>query len=55
MWEPGEPQAAEFRQCIRDAFARQQPFSTGRNYINFQTADEDSVDGGQLSLHPQRR
>lgn len=42
MWEPGQPQAAEFRQWIRDAFARQHRFSTGRNYINFQTADEGS-------------
>ena len=25
---------------IRDAFARQRPFTTGRSYINFQTSDE---------------
>lgn len=42
MWDPDEPHADEFRQWIRDAFTRQRPFSTGRTYINFQTADEDS-------------
>ncbi|CAN5396481.1 FAD-binding oxidoreductase [soil metagenome] len=41
MWDPDEPDAAAFRQWIRDAWQRQRPFSTGRTYINFQTADED--------------
>jgi FAD/FMN-containing dehydrogenase len=41
MWEPDEPDADTFRQWVRDAWARFQPFSTGGNYINFQTADED--------------
>jgi len=41
MWEPDEPHADTFRQWIRDAWERQRPFSTGRTYINFQTADED--------------
>ena len=41
MWEPGEPQAEEFRRWVRDAGERVRPFSTGGNYINFQTADED--------------
>jgi hypothetical protein len=41
MWEPDEPQADTFRQWIRDAWTRLRPFSTGGNYINFQTADED--------------
>ena len=40
MWEPGEPNADAFRQWIRDGWARVRPFSTGRTYINFQTADE---------------
>lgn len=40
MWEPGEPKAAEYRQWVRDAWLRLRPFSTGGNYINFQTADE---------------
>jgi FAD/FMN-containing dehydrogenase len=41
MWEPDEPDADRFRQWIRDSWERQRPFSTGRTYINFQTADED--------------
>jgi FAD/FMN-containing dehydrogenase len=40
MWEPDEPNADAFRQWVRDAWARLRPFSTGRTYINFQTADE---------------
>lgn len=39
-WEPGEPDADAFRQWIRDAWERLRPFSTGGNYVNFQTADE---------------
>ena len=41
MWEPDEPNADAFRQWVRDAWERIRPFSTGRTYINFQTADED--------------
>lgn len=41
MWEPGEPNADMFRQWVRDAWKRVRPFSSGGNYINFQTADED--------------
>jgi hypothetical protein len=40
MWEPGEPDAEAYRRWIRDGWARVRPFSTGRTYINFQTADE---------------
>jgi FAD/FMN-containing dehydrogenase len=40
MWEPDEPDADTFRQWIREAWKRLRPFSTGGNYINFQTADE---------------
>jgi FAD/FMN-containing dehydrogenase len=40
MWEPGEPKADRFTQWIRDTAAGHSPFSTGRTYINFQTADE---------------
>lgn len=43
MWEPDEPRAAEFRQWVRDAWQQIRPFSTGGNYINFQTADEDEA------------
>jgi FAD/FMN-containing dehydrogenase len=41
MWEPDEPNAEAFRQWIRDAWKRIRPYSTGGNYVNFQTADED--------------
>ena len=42
-WEPGEPDAAAYQRWIREASARLQPFSTGGNYINFQSADEDDA------------
>jgi FAD/FMN-containing dehydrogenase len=41
MWDPDERRADEFRQWIREAWQRVAPFTTGSNYINFQTADED--------------
>jgi hypothetical protein len=41
MWEPEEPDADSFQRWVRDAWTRVRPFSTGANYINFQTADED--------------
>jgi FAD/FMN-containing dehydrogenase len=41
MWESDEPDADRFRLWISDAWRRLRPFSTGGNYINFQTADED--------------
>ena len=40
-WEPDESNAEQFRQWVRDAWARIRPFSTGGNYVNFQTADDD--------------
>jgi FAD/FMN-containing dehydrogenase len=40
-WEPGEPGADSFPGWVRDAWQRIRRFSTGGNYINFQTADED--------------
>ncbi|WP_254769299.1 FAD-binding oxidoreductase [Salinilacihabitans rarus] len=40
-WEPEEPRAAAFEEWIRDAWARLRPFSTGGNYVNFQSADAD--------------
>ncbi len=42
-WEPGDPAEESFRQWIRDAWQRFQPFSTGGNYVNFQGADEDEA------------
>ena len=41
MWEPDEPGAETFPQWVRSAWERFRPFSTGGNYVNFQTADED--------------
>ena len=40
-WEPDEPDAASHARWVRDAGDRLRPFSTGGNYVNFQTADED--------------
>jgi len=40
LWAPDEPNADIFRQWVRDAWAQLRPCSTGRTYINFQTADE---------------
>jgi FAD/FMN-containing dehydrogenase len=40
MWEADAPKANVFRQWIDDGWACVRPFSTGRTYINFQTADE---------------
>jgi hypothetical protein len=43
MWQPDEPNADMYRRWIRDAWERLRPYSTGRTYINFQTADEDEA------------
>ena len=40
-WEPDEPNAHAFEGWTRDGWERIRPFSTGGNYINFQSADED--------------
>ena len=40
MWEPDEPNADALQRWILDAWERLRPFSTGRTYINFQSADE---------------
>ncbi|WP_458189196.1 FAD-binding oxidoreductase [Haladaptatus sp. NG-WS-4] len=40
QWEPDDPDAGGFQQWVRDAWERFRPFSTGGNYVNFQTADE---------------
>ncbi len=41
MWESDDSNAEQFRQWVRDAWTRVRPFSTGGNYVNFQTADDD--------------
>jgi FAD/FMN-containing dehydrogenase len=43
MWEHDEPDAEGYRSWIQDGWARVRPFSTGRTYVNFQTADEDDT------------
>jgi FAD/FMN-containing dehydrogenase len=40
MWEPDEPREEAYREWIRATWERHLPFSTGRNYVNFQNADE---------------
>jgi FAD/FMN-containing dehydrogenase len=40
MWEPGHPGAEGFPGWVRTGWERVRPFSTGGNYVNFQTADE---------------
>jgi FAD/FMN-containing dehydrogenase len=40
MWEPDEPNGDMFTHWVRDAGTKLRPFTTGRTYINFQTADE---------------
>ena len=39
-WEPDDPNAAAHKAWVRRAWERFRPFSTGGNYINFQTADD---------------
>jgi FAD/FMN-containing dehydrogenase len=39
-WDAGDPRGDELSDWVREAWARLGPFSTGGNYINFQTADE---------------
>ena len=41
MWDPADPEPARFTDWVRGAWEQIRPFSTGRTYINFQTADED--------------
>jgi FAD/FMN-containing dehydrogenase len=40
MWEPDEPNGDMFTHWVRDAGMKLRPFTTGRTYINFHTADE---------------
>ena len=40
MWEPDDPKGEQYRDWVRDAWEQLRLFSTGGNYINFQTADE---------------
>ena len=40
-WPPGDGAAAECQKWVRSSWEAVRPFSTGGNYVNFQTADED--------------
>jgi FAD/FMN-containing dehydrogenase len=39
-WDPADPRGEEFPAWVREAWDRLRRFSTGGNYINFQTPDE---------------
>jgi hypothetical protein len=41
-WPPGAP-ADRHMAWVQDAWARIRPFSTGGNYVNMQTADDDAA------------
>ena len=43
MWHHGEPDADAFREWVRSGWERVRPFSLGRTYVNFQSADEDDA------------
>jgi hypothetical protein len=40
MWAPDSPAGDANREWVRSAWQAMKPFSTGGNYVNFQTADE---------------
>lgn len=40
MWDPDDSKGDQYREWVRDVWEQLRPFSTGGNYINFQTADE---------------
>ncbi|HEX2273723.1 MAG TPA: FAD-binding oxidoreductase [Acidimicrobiales bacterium] len=40
-WPPDAPGTAGHREWVRSAWEAVRPYSTGGNYVNFQTADED--------------
>ncbi len=41
MWQPGERGADAGREWVRSAWKQLRPFSTGGNYVNFQTEEDD--------------
>jgi len=41
MWPEGDPAGDDYRTWVRNAWGALKPYSTGGNYINFQTEDED--------------
>jgi len=40
-WPAADPNGERHQEWVRDAWERIRPFSTGGNYINFQTTDDD--------------
>jgi FAD/FMN-containing dehydrogenase len=40
-WPATDPNGAAYQQWVRSSWERFRPFSTGGNYINFQTTDDD--------------
>jgi FAD/FMN-containing dehydrogenase len=42
-WGPDEAEEQSYREWVRSAWHRFRPFSTGGNYVNFQSADEDAL------------
>jgi FAD/FMN-containing dehydrogenase len=47
MWAPDAPAADANRDWVRGAWQAMKPFSTGGNYVNFQTADEPDERTGE--------
>ncbi len=43
MWTPEDPEGEAYVRWTREAWRSFRPFSTGGNYVNFQTADEDET------------
>jgi FAD/FMN-containing dehydrogenase len=43
MWAPDHPTPDANREWVRQAWQRIRPFSTGGNYVNFQTADDERI------------
>jgi FAD/FMN-containing dehydrogenase len=56
MWPEGAAVGDDFRDWVRTAWSALKPFSTGGNYVNFQTEDEsdqrtaESYRGNHLRL-----
>ena len=40
MWPENDPSRDAYRDWVRDAWTALKPYSTGGNYVNFQTEDE---------------
>ena len=47
MWAPGQPGSENFPEWVREAGKQVRRYSTGGNYVNFQTADEEEARIGE--------